>query len=251
MKKDDVVRIAMWSGPRNISTAMMRSFENRADCSVWDEPFYASYLEHSGVRHPMHEEIIAAGLPKPRDVVDRLLGPVPGGASVFYQKHMLHHMRAEVPRGWFANVKHAFLIRHPQKVVASYAKKRAEVEAEDLGFGLLDEIYRQVCDITGEAPLILDCDAILAQPETMLRQLCENVGIPFTTDMLNWPSGERESDGVWGAHWYGAVWRSTGFQIPLRDEVCLDAHQQNVVEACRPAYEKFAGLALAPKAFNG
>jgi hypothetical protein len=245
--QDSLVRIAMWSGPRNISTAMMRSFENRDDCAVWDEPLYAVYLKHSGVRHPMHEEIVAAGVSEPQDVERALLGPVPGGASLFYQKHMLHHMLDSVPRTWFAGFKHAFLIRHPEKVVASYAKKRAQVDAADLGFGLLEEIYRQVCDTTGQAPPILDSDTILGHPDAMLCKLCKALDIPFTHKMLAWPPGKRESDGVWGDHWYGAVWRSTGFQKPGTARVKLSASQQNVADACRPAYERFASLAVTPE----
>jgi len=112
------VRIAMWSGPRNISTAMMRSFENRGDCAVVDEPFYAHYLARTGLDHPARDEVIAAGETDWHDVVAMLTGPVPGGRTVFYQKHMTHHMLPHIGHEWFADVAHVFLIRDPREVLA-------------------------------------------------------------------------------------------------------------------------------------
>ncbi len=244
MIEQETKRIAMWSGPRNISTAMMRAFENRPDCVVWDEPFYAAYLVMTGIDHPMRDEVIAAGLQNPKDVVAAVTGPVPYNAPVYYQKHMLQHMVPDMPRGWLGQVDHAFLIRDPAKMVASYAKKRAEVSAEDLGYVKLDEIYNQVASVTGTAPPVLDADDILSAPEAMLSALCASLGIPFTEKMLSWPEGERQSDGAWAPHWYGAVWKSTGFQKPAPVALDLDNHHQQIADACMPYYEKYKALAL-------
>lgn len=245
MSDAPVKRLAMWSGPRNISTAMMRAFENRPDCAVWDEPFYAAYLKHSGVVHPMHDEIIADGLPNPDDVVQGLLGPVPGGAPLFYQKHMSHHMIPIIPRGWFKDVTHGFLLRHPERVTASYAAKRDEVTLDDIGFAQLAQIFDQICDALGEAPPVLDSDAVPADPKTHLSALCAAWGIPFTEAMLNWPAGRRDSDGVWADWWYGQVWQSTGFENAAPKPLNLTADQQKVADAAMPHYEHMRRHVLA------
>ncbi|MCP5080724.1 MAG: HAD family hydrolase [Alphaproteobacteria bacterium] len=238
MNDAPVKRLAMWSGPRNISTAMMRAFEHRPDCAVWDEPFYAAYLSHSGVVHPMQPEIIADGMPNPQEVVEGLLGATPDGEPLFYQKHMSHHMIAEMPRGWFSQVTHGFLLRHPEKVTASYAAKRAEVTLEDIGFPQLVEIFDQVCDMTGKAPPVLDSDEVPAQPRACLSALCEAWDIPFTEAMLSWPAGKRDSDGIWADWWYGQVWQSTGFQAGAPKQISLTADHQKVADAAMPHYER-------------
>ncbi len=233
-----IKRLAMWSGPRNISTAMMRAFENRPDCAVWDEPFYAAYLQHSGVVHPMQSEIIADGLPNPEDVVKGLLGATPDGEPLFYQKHMSHHMIDAMPRDWFSQVTHGFLLRHPERVTASYAAKRAEVTLEDIGFPQLAEIFDQICDATGKAPPVLDSDAVPANPKPHLEALCNAWEIPFTDAMLAWPAGKRSTDGVWAEWWYGQVWKSTGFHAGPPKTIELTAEQQKVADAAMPHYER-------------
>lgn len=233
-----VKRLAMWSGPRNISTAMMRAFENRPDCAVWDEPFYAAYLQHSGVVHPMQAEIIADGLPNPQDVVEGLMGSTPNAEPLFYQKHMSHHMIDAMPRDWFAQVTHGFLLRHPERVTASYAAKRDKVSLEDIGFPQLVEILDQVCDVTGGAAPVLDSDEVPTDPKTCLSVLCNAWNIPFTEAMLTWPTGRRDSDGIWADWWYGQVWQSTGFQAGAPKKIDLTVDQQKVADAAMPYYER-------------
>lgn len=206
-----ITRIAMWSGPRNISTAMMRAFENRPDTFVSDEPLYAHYLAASGIDHPGREAILAA---QPRDwriVVETLCGPTPGGETVWYQKHMTHHMVPEVGRDWMHRVTNCFLIRNPHEVLASYVKKRADVTLDDLGFPQQAELFDRVCQAMGSAPPVLDARDVLENPAKRLSALCAAVGLPFDDAMLSWPAGPRSTDGVWGSHWYDAVHASTGF----------------------------------------
>ena len=248
MNAKPVKRLAMWSGPRNISTAMMRAFENRPDCAVWDEPFYAAYLKHSGVVHPMQDEIIADGRPDPDDVVAGLLGPTPNGERLFYQKHMTHHMIDVMPRAWFSEVTHGFLLRHPERVTASYAAKRAEVTLEDIGFPQLVEIFDQVCDVTGKAPPVLDSDEVPANPKACLSALCAAWEIPFSEAMLAWPEGRRDSDGVWADWWYGQVWQSTGFKVSEPKPLNLTAAQQKVADAAMPHYERMRRHVLSAAA---
>ena len=234
----DATRIAMWSGPRNISTAMMYAFAARADCAVWDEPFYACYLNHTGLGHPMRGEIIAGGEKNWDKVVDRCTGPVPDGRAVFYQKHMAHHMQTGRDWSWTGGLANVFLIRAPERVLASYARKRSDVTLDDIGFVRQAELFDYVCQRTGQAPLVLDTDDILANPECVLSQLCASLGIPFDGAMLSWPAGPKACDGVWASHWYGGAWRSTGFAPPPAGLPVLPDELQKIADAAQPAYEK-------------
>ncbi|MGH3383679.1 MAG: HAD family hydrolase [Nocardioidaceae bacterium] len=228
-------RLAMWSGPRNISTALMRAWENRDDCVVVDEPLYACYLQRTGIDHPARDEVLASQPTSVDAVVAGLLGPVPDGTAVFYQKHMTHHLLDGIDRGWVAALRNVLLVRDPREVVASYVRSRAEVEPADLG------IHQQVTlfdDLTaaGEPPPVIDAGDFLRDPEGYLRWLCDWVGVAFTTQMLAWPAGPRASDGVWAPHWYAAVWRSTGFEPWRPRDVHLDGEPARVAAACADDY---------------
>jgi len=231
------IRIAMWSGPRNISTAMMRSFENRGDCAVVDEPFYAHYLEHTQLDHPGRDEVIAAGQTDWRRVADLLAGPVPDGRAVFYQKHMTHHMLPHIAHDWFDAVTHVFLIRDPREVLASYLKSRPHATAEDIGVLQEAALYDEISRRTGAAPPVIDADEFLKAPEAHLRALCTLLQIPFTPHMLHWPAGPRASDGIWAPYWYDAVLKSTGFEPWRRRELTVAAGNDVVIDRCRQAYE--------------
>jgi hypothetical protein len=242
----DAVRIAMWSGPRNISTAMMRAFENRDDTVVWDEPFYACYLKATGLDHPMASEIIAAYDTDWNAVIARLTGPVPGNAPVFYQKHMTHHILAETPIDWIDRMTNCFLIRNPARVLTSYTDRRAEVTLDDLGFPQQTRIFEHVRARTGTVPPILDADDVLADPRGMLTALCEKTGIAFSEAMLSWPAGPRESDGIWARHWYASVEQSTGFTMARQSRRPVPAEHQDIVAASMPHYQALYDLRLRP-----
>jgi len=239
-------RLAMWSGPRNISTAMMRAFENRADCTVWDEPFYAWYLKQTGLDHPMRDEIIAAG--ESEDwraiVADCTTTPLEQNRhgvrpSIQYQKHMTHHMLPEIDLGWLGQITNAFLIRRPEAVLASYHDRHTQIELRDVGFKEQAEIFDRVAQAQGRAPVVMDSDDILADPAFALPRLCEHLGIPFDTAMLSWPAGQRESDGVWAAHWYKSVEASTCLAKPSVARVLPD-HLRSLAETCRSFYDRLA-----------
>jgi hypothetical protein len=208
------LRVAMWSGPRNISTAMMRSFGNRPDCAVIDEPFYAAYLAATGLDHPMRDAVLASQPHDPAEVANALLGPIPGGAAVYYQKHMTHHMLENFDLGWMAGCTNVFLIRDPARVVASYTRKRERPTLADLGFVRQAELFARESDRLGVPPPVIDADDVLADPRAMLSALCTALGLPFSERMLNWPPGRRPTDGAWAPHWYQAVEASTGFELP-------------------------------------
>lgn len=231
------VRIAMWSGPRNISTAMMRAFENRADCQVWDEPLYGPYLAATGKPHPGAAEVIADQGDDWREVVRTILGPTPGDCRLWYQKHMTHHVLADMSLDWIDGLCNCFLIRDPIQVLASYSQRRGEFDAEDLGFPQQLRLFNHVCERSGAIPPVLDARDVLSNPEGVLTLLCERVNIDFDPAMLAWPAGRRDSDGVWGKYWYDAVWASTGFGVHNQKEIKLGAREQKIVDACRPCYE--------------
>ena len=202
--------LAMWSGPRNLSTAMMRAWENRPDTQVWDEPFYAAYLDKTGLDHPMRDEIIAADENDAAVVIERCSTANENG--FFYQKHMTHHMLPEFPLDWLADIHHCFLLRDPREVLLSYSQKREQVTLEDIGVPQQLALYDQVCETQNKAPLVVDAGDFLRLPREYLSAMCEYVGIPFDESMLSWPAGRRDSDGVWSEHWYDSVWKSTGFK---------------------------------------
>lgn len=209
-----VTRIAMWSGPRNISTALMRSFENRPDCNVIDEPLYGYYLQRTGLAHPGGDEIVRSMDCDWRSVAANLCQRHPGSCSVYYQKQMTHHILPEVELDFTDCLENCFLIREPRRIIASYLRVRPDFTLEELGFPQQWQLFNRVADKLGVAPPVLDSAQVLNAPEKNLRALCKAVGIGFSEAMLQWPAGARASDGVWAPHWYEAVEKSTGFQLP-------------------------------------
>jgi hypothetical protein len=243
---DDALRIAMWSGPRNISTAMMRAWENRGDTAVWDEPLYAYYLARTGLAHPGASEVIAAGETDWRRVVARCIGDVPGGRAVFFQKHMAHHLLEEMERDWLSQLVNCFLIRDPRDVIASYARVRPQVSVPDVGIVQQAAIFDRVASLTGRTPQVLDSRDVLQHPRAMLRALCESVGVAFSERMLSWPAGPRDSDGVWARHWYASVEASTGFAPYEPRSHRLTPDLAPLAEECMAHYQRLHRVRLRP-----
>lgn len=232
------MRIAMWSGPRNLSTAMMYAFAARGDCAVWDEPFYAAYLKLTGLPHPMADRIIDAHDDDPMRVGAACAGPIPGDKPHFYMKHMAHHMIDGVPLDWADGCVHGHLIRHPARVIASYAAKRENPTLQDIGFIQQQSLFERLGGV------VIDSHDIRADPGAMLQALCAEIGLNWTPGMLHWPAGGHGDDGIWGAHWYGSAHKSTGFaggEGPLPD---LGDRYQALCDAALPAYRTMQGHAL-------
>jgi hypothetical protein len=232
------VRIAMWSGPRNISTAMMRAWGNRPDTFVIDEPFYAYYLRATGKQHPGADEIIASSNTDWANVVAQLTGPIPNARRIFFQKQMAHHLLPEVEREWLGAVANCFLIRDPREVIASYIKKREEPALPDLGFVQQAEIFDFVRTRTSSIPPVIDAKDVLDNPKRMLRLLCEAVGVEFSKSMLSWPPGLRETDGIWARHWYGEVAKTTSFQPYHPRQAEVPRHLREIYDRCRECYDR-------------
>jgi len=230
------LRVAAWSGPRNLSTAMMRAWENRADCAVVDEPLYAHYLKRTGLEHPMGAEVMASQPQDWRAVVRALTGPAPGGAAIWYQKHMTHHMLPVVGRSWLKDVANIFLIRRPDEVAVSYHRARRRPTLEDLGLPQQVALFRYVTEELGQPAIVLDSRDLLVDPEGMLGALCAALGVPFDPAMLSWPPGRRDSDGVWAPHWYASVEASTGFAPYQPREVVVPEALGAVVAAGEQLY---------------
>lgn len=239
MANNEPVRMAMWSGPRNISTAMMRSWGNRPDTFVCDEPFYAHYLQAAGRPHPGAAEVIATGETDWRKVVERLIGDVPAGKRIYYQKQMTHHLLPEIDRGWLALVTNCFLIRDPGEVILSYIKKNNDPALEDIGFIQQAEIFDWVRAQTRAIPPVIDARDVLENPEKILRLLCEAVGVEFTDAMLSWPPGLRETDGIWAKHWYREVANSTSFRRPQPPKgAAVPNRLQDIHDRSREYYDR-------------
>ena len=243
------IRIAMWSGPRNLSTAMMRSFESRSDTFVSDEPFYGCFLKTSGAPHPMRDETIAAMDCDWKGVMETLRGNVPDGSAIWFQKHMWHHMVGPVGYEDFGGFTHAFLIREPERMIASYLRKRERAAFEDFGLEQQAEFFEREAERLGRAPPVVDASDVLGNPEAVLSNLCRELGIPFDQAMLSWAPGSRPTDGPWAPHWYGAVERSTGFGPSESDNVDLSSEDRRLADRCRPYYARLAAhrLGSAPR----
>lgn len=238
----------MWSGPRNISTAMLRSWGNRPDTFVCDEPLYSHYLQQTGIDHPGAAEVIAAQEPDWRKVVEWLTGPVPSGKLVFFQKHMAHHLLPRIERGWLDQVSNTFLIRSPREMLASLAKVLPNPTVADTGLPQQVEIFEAVEQRTGRIPPVVDARDVLDDPRSMLSRLCEALGVPFLDAMLAWPAGPRDTDGVWAKYWYANVEKSTTFQRPTASSEPFPPHLEPLLAECLPYYQRLHEQRMKPLA---
>lgn len=229
------VRVAMWSGPRNVSTALMRAFEARGDCAVVDEPLYAAYLQATGLDHPGRDAILQSQPTDPAEAVAGLQARR-HGLPLQFEKHMAHHWPDDWTLQDFGDARHAFLVRHPAAMVASYARVREAPRAEDLGLPQQLELVRR-CREAGLEPVVIDGDRLRAEPERWLRVLCAGLDLSFTPAMLSWAPGERSTDGVWAPYWYASVASSTRFRPPTEGSTVPEALRE-LVERLVPLYHR-------------
>ena len=230
--------IAMWSGPRNLSTAMMRSFENREDTVVLDEPFYAHYLKKTDIQHPGREAVLRSQSANWHKVVELCSGPIPNGSSIWYQKHMAQHNLSGCDITWISGVKNCVLIRDPKYVIPSYGKQFSVTNERLLGYIQQIEIIEYIEQKHGKTPPIIDATDILKDPEDLLRKLCFEIEIEFSPRMLSWPKGGRETDGVWAPCWYSSVYESTGFKPYMEKEIKIDENLITIYNNCMEHYKK-------------
>ena len=240
------LRIAMWSGPRNISTALMRSFENRSDSFVTDEPFYAYFLKESGEDHPGREEIIQSQSSDWETVASELIGSIPQGKTIWYQKHMAHHILDYSNLDWINSVFNCFLIRDPKEVICSYVKRFKLIDHKQLGFNQQLRIFKKIKRKTGETPVVINAKDVLEHPEKILKKLCKILKIEFSKSMLNWPSGKRATDGIWAPYWYSEVEKTTGFQPYSYQNTKLDPNYRIIYDQCMIDYEVLFNQRVKP-----
>ena len=231
------IKIAMWSGPRNISTALMRSWENRSDTVVCDEPLYAHYLKETGLDHAMRDEVIASQPTDWSEVAADLTGPIPEGAPVYYQKHMAHHLLDGVGREWLTELVNCFLIREPKGMLPSLDQKLPNPRVKDTALPQQVALFLEERERTGETPPVIDSKDVLVDPRGVLGALCDRLGIAFEAAMLSWPKGSRPTDGVWADHWYGNVEETTGFGPYRPNEAALPPHLAAMYDECLALYE--------------
>ena len=231
------MKIAMWSGPRNISTALMRSFENRTDTFVSDEPFYAYFLKESGEDHPARQEILNDQSSDWDTVSKMLTGDIPNQKYIWYQKHMAHHIFTYSDLSWTKQVTNLFLIRDPKEVIVSYQKRFSLIDHMQLGYNQQIQIAKTIADFTGEFPIVINAKDVLLNPKRTLMMLCDLIKINFEEEMLSWPSGKRDSDGVWAPHWYSEVEKTTAFQPFVQKNIVLNSKWRDIYDSCMVDYE--------------
>ena len=224
----------MWSGPRNISTALMRSFENRSDTKVYDEPFYSYYLKNTKFDHPMKDEIIDT-YPFNENEVIKLITKNDNNYKIFYQKHMTHHILDETNLEWINKGANCFLIRDPAKVIVSYIKKNTLRSIKDTGFEKLYQIFNS---LKSKKPIVINSDYLLENPEKYLKILCKKLNLSFDEKMLNWPKGFRDTDGIWSKVWYQNVISTTTFNSNINKEYNVPKDFENIYKECLEIYEE-------------
>ena len=229
------MRIAAWSGPRNLSTAMMYAFGNRPDFDAMDEPFYAHWLAETGVQHPMREDILRSQPTDAAKVADLMRRD---GDPHVYQKHMAHHLTSNTPLGWAEGCVHIHLIRHPARVIASYGAKHDDLSEDLIGFAAQATLHDRLGGI------VVDTEALRCEPHAMLKALCATIGLPWDESMLKWPRGPKSFDGVWASHWYGSAHESTGFAGP--EGPLPDVKRGDLLASALPFYEAMKARALRP-----
>ena len=240
----DSTRVAMWSGPRNISTALMYSFENRSDCYATDEPLYASFLLKSGTPHPGAKEVIDNNESEVGKIIKTLTGPIPDEKQIWYQKHMCHHLPPDSDISWIDNFKNCFLIRNPREVLLSLSKITDSIDLLSTGLPQQLTIFRHVIKSSEKIPPVIDSADVLEDPESILSVLCESIGIPFSKRMLSWKPGPRNCDGLWGKYWYDSVWKSSGFSPPTPKDGELSEHLHSVLEESTMIYQELREMRI-------
>ena len=240
------LRICLWSGPRNVSTALMYSFAQRSDTRALDEPLYAHYLSVTGADHPGKDEVLASMEKDGERVVrDVILGPC--DRPVLFMKHMAHHL-VNIDRSFLKRTINVLLVRDPRYVLPSLAQKLPNPQLRDTGLAIQCELLQQLQE-WGQEPPVLDSSDFFPDPAPILNILCARIGIPFEEAMLRWPAGPHPEDGVWAPYWYHTVHRSTGFE-PSLEAKSFPPHLNSLLEECRPYYELLKTAALKTSGRN-
>ena len=231
------MKIACWSGPRNISTALMRSWSSRNDSFISDEPFYAYYLRKQQLKHPMYKEIIEYYPNKYDEVVKNLISTIPNNKKHWYQKHMAHHLNDFNDIDWIKNFENCILIRHPKDVINSYIKKNTLSYVDELGYPQQYKIMKYLTSI-GKKFIVIDSNILLNNPEKILSKWCSSINLEFDISMLKWQKGNHPQDGIWWKHWYDNVITTTHFQKFSANQSQLNEKYQSIYDEALDYYNK-------------
>ena len=226
----------MWSGPRNLSTALMRSFENRNDTKVWDEPLYAYYLKETKKDHPLNEKIIQTYETNIKKLINSI-SSINNDKEIFYQKHMTHHILKNTPLDWINGGINCFLIRNPKDVLLSYIEKNNLENSDDIGFPMQLKLFNLVKRF-GSNAIVINATDLSTKPKKVLRMLCKNINIAFSEKMLFWPKGKRETDGLWGKIWYKNVQESSNFNELKENNLNIPKKYKKIYEECLEIYNE-------------
>jgi len=234
----------MWSGPRNVSTALMYAFAQRSDTKVVDEPLYACYLEATGAEHPGREQVLASQSRDAREVIETV---VRGNYEepVLFIKNMAHHM-VDVERAFMAGLINLFLIRDPREMLPSLARTIPNPTLRDTAYKKQHELFRYTVDELGQRPVVIDSKKLLLDPESILKQVCSRIGISFEPEMLHWEKGPIPEDGVWAKHWYHNVHNSTGFKPYSPKEEPVPGHLEELLSTCLDYYNEMEPYSINP-----
>ena len=219
--------VACWSGPRNISTALMRSWSSRSDTFVTDEPFYAYYLSETKLKHPMHMEIINKYSTDYIKIVNYLNSKTPDGKKIWYQKHMAHHILNLNDIEWITNFENCILLRHPKEVISSYSNKNKLNSFEELGYRQQYEIIK-LLKKKNKSFIIIDSSELLQNPAKVLGTWCKKINIKYEQSMLNWKKGNHINDGIWWKSWYDNVIKTTGFQKYKKKDINIESEYDSI-----------------------
>ena len=247
MSVDSQRRIAMWSGPRNISTAMMRAWGSRPDTVVCDEPLYANYLKSTGyTHHPDYREILASQNSDWRQVADQLTGPVPDGKTIYFQKHMAQHLLDDMSLDWTDSLTNVFLVRDPREMLLSLLEFFPDPTLEETGLPQQARLFRRIKERTSNTPIVVDAQDVLRDPRSILEQVCHRVDLPFDSRMLKWEPGLHATDGVWAEHWYANVAKSTTFGSYRPKPGEVPTKHQGLLDRCQALYAELVAHRLQP-----
>ena len=233
--------VACWSGPRNISTALMRSWSSRKDTYVTDEPFYAYYLKETQINHPMHEKIINHYLSDYDEIVNHLINVTPNEKNIWYQKHMAHHLIDLSKIDWIKKCENCILLRHPKEVISSYTAKNKLNSITELGYPQQFEIVKFLKG-SNQSFKIIDSEDLLKNPKKVLSDWCKSINIKFDESMLQWKKGSHANDGIWWKHWYNNVIETTGFQKYQKKDISIENEYDSIYNDSMEYYNYLKGF---------
>ena len=238
-----MIKIACWSGPRNISTALMRSWSSRSDTKVIDEPFYAYYLKETGLKHPLADKIIQSYPASFNEILENISSKALDQKPIFYQKHMAHHLVNIKNFNFVDRFENCILIRNPKRVIASYTLKNNLINAKELGYHQQNEIISYLIQQKRKV-IVIDAQSLLQDPKKILKKWCDKINLSFDVKMLKWKKGIYSTDGLWANYWYNSVANTTSFDKKISQNPIIDKKYIEIYDECMFLYDKMLKMSI-------